>query len=189
MFHKAVITVVEAFESLNIPHAIGGSVASGVRGVARATNDVDFIAALLPRHVIPFAEKLRPDFYADEELIRASLEYRRPFNVIHMPTAFKIDIFPATEQFHHAQLEQATVVKFDFFGEPLACRVVSAEDIVLAKLRWFRESGRHSEQQWRDLTAVVSTSGATLNRDYLRTWATKLNLTELLEKALHDSQI
>ncbi|HYI94111.1 MAG TPA: hypothetical protein VEX68_11245 [Bryobacteraceae bacterium] len=189
MFHKAVITVVEAFESLNIPYAIGGSVASSVRGIARATNDVDFIASLALRRVDQFAEKIRPDFYADEDHIRASLEHRRPFNVIHMPTAFKIDIFPATEAFHYAQLEQSTLATFGFFGEQLTCRVVSSEDIVLAKLRWFNESGRRSEQQWRDVSAVLTASSTRLDREYLDQWAQKLGLSELLEKAINESQI
>jgi hypothetical protein len=168
---------------------VGGSVASGVRGIPRATNDVDFIAALLPQHVDLFAQRLRPDFYADEDHIRDSLGYRRAFNVIHMPTAFKIDIFPASEAFHRAQLDQATAVTFDFFGEQLTCRVVSAEDIVLAKLKSLNESGRSSEQQWRDVAAVVTASRDGLSRDYLHTWARKLGLSELLEKALNDSQI
>ncbi len=189
MFHKAVIAVVDAFESLKIPYAIGGSVASSVRGIARATNDVDFIASLYQRQVDQFAQQLRPDFYADEDHIRTSLEHRRPFNVIYMPTAFKIDIFPATDDFHHTQLERSTPAMFDFFGEQLTCRVVSSEDIVLAKLRWFNESGRSSEQQWRDVSAVLTASSSPLDRDYLDQWAQKLGLSELLEKAINESQI
>jgi hypothetical protein len=189
MFHKAILKVVETFESLKLPYAIGGSVASGVRGVPRATNDVDFIASLSPGHSAKFATNLGQEFYADENDIRTALQRGRSFNLIHMPTAFKIDIFPAIEDFHHAQLEHATIATFDFFGQQITCRVVSAEDVFLAKLRWYRLTGNSSERQWNDLSGVVAVSGEALDRQYLTSWAAKLGVTDLLEKALSESPI
>lgn len=189
MFHKAITTVVDAFESLKLPYAIGGSVASSVRGIPRATNDVDFIASISPGHARAFSDKLRPDFYADEDHIRTSLQHARSFNVIYMPSAFKIDVFPATEDFHFAQLEHAFTSTFDFFGQDMTCRVVSAEDVLLAKLRWFRLSGHSSERQWNDLAGVVTVSGGRLDRSYLNTWAAKLGVSDLLDKALAESDV
>jgi hypothetical protein len=187
MFHTAIIAIVNTFQSLRIPYAIGGSVASGVRGIIRATNDVDFIASMESSHVKPFAASLGPDFYADEDYIRTSLQYGRSFNVIHMPTAFKMDVFPATEEFHHAQLDHATTATFDFFGQSITCRVVSAEDVLLAKLRWFRLTGNSSERQWNDLRGVVTVSGTHLDREYLKSWAAKLGVSELLQKAFAEA--
>jgi hypothetical protein len=86
MFHTAIITVVKTFESLRIPYAIGGSVASGVRGIIRATNGVDFIALMEGSQVNAFVAALQPDFYTDDEYIRVSLQYGRSFNIIHMPS-------------------------------------------------------------------------------------------------------
>lgn len=187
MFHTAIITTVRTFESLRIPYAIGGSVASGVRGIVRATNDVDFIAAMAASQVNAFARNLGPEFYADEDYIRTSLQYGRSFNIIHIPTAFKMDVFPATEEFHHTQLDHATSATFDFFGQEITCRVVSAEDVLLAKLRWFRLSGNSSERQWNDLGGVIAVSGSHLDHEYLKTWAAKLGVSELLNKALTES--
>lgn len=80
-------------ESLNIPYAIGGSFASSVHGVARPTQDLDFIAAILPSHADAFAAALQNDFYVDSEAIRQAIRHQRSFNIIHFTTGFKIDIF------------------------------------------------------------------------------------------------
>jgi hypothetical protein len=188
MLHKAVSAAVRAFETLHIPYAVGGSVASGIRGMPRATMDVDFLAAMSKWQAGPFTKELGEEFYADEDHIRLSIGYGRSFNVIHMPTAFKVDVFPATEDFHFAQLERATSATFDFFGEQITCRVVAPEDVLLAKLRWFRIGGETSERQWNDIGGVISVSHANLDLPYLRNWAAKLRVSDLLEQALNQRE-
>lgn len=46
----AVQPVIQAFEKLSIPYYIGGSIASSVYGMARATLDVDIVADLKVNH-------------------------------------------------------------------------------------------------------------------------------------------
>ena len=65
----------------------------------------------------------------------------------------------------------------------------TAEDIILAKLNWFRIGGETSEQQWRDVQGVIQVQGEVLNQEYLRLWAERLDLLDLLERALLDAQI
>ena len=48
------LLVVEALEALDIPYFIGGSLASAVYGVVRATMDVDLVADLRMDQVKPF---------------------------------------------------------------------------------------------------------------------------------------
>lgn len=183
MFHRAILTMVGAFDASHIPYAIGGSVASSVRGVLRATNDVGFLAAISNAQTGTFVKALGSEFYADVDHIRESIGRGRAFNIIHMPTAFKIDVFPAVEEFHRAQLQRATTTRtFQFFDQEMTCRVVAPEDVVLAKLRWYRMGGESSERQWNDISGVVCV--AKLNQDYLRNWAAKLGVSDLLERAL-----
>jgi hypothetical protein len=47
----AVQPVIQAFEKLSIPYYIGGSIASSVYGMARATLDVDIFADLKINHI------------------------------------------------------------------------------------------------------------------------------------------
>ena len=61
--------------------------------------------------------------------------------------------------------------------------VATAEDTVLAKLRWYRAGHEISSNQWNDVVGILGTSLDTLDLHYLRT-AEELGLTDLLEKLL-----
>ena len=57
--------IIEVFDGLGIPYFLGGSFASALHGLARATFDADFIADLRVEQVDSFVTELVPDFYAD----------------------------------------------------------------------------------------------------------------------------
>ena len=71
--------------------------------------------------------------------------------------------------------------------EPLEVYLASAEDTVLAKLDWYRQGGEVSDRQWRDVLGVLKVQGDALDRAYLREWAGRLALTELLRRACDDA--
>jgi hypothetical protein len=94
-----------------------------------------------------------------------------------------VDIFPATEGFHEKQLDRATVMHLGLDEVP--CSVATAEDILLAKLRWYRDGGEVSDRQWNDITGLIATNAA-LDFDYTRTWAARLRVEDLLDQAIAD---
>ena len=57
--------IVEALEALGIAYSIGGSVTSSTYGIARATMDVDMVAAIQLEHVDTLVEQLQPTYYID----------------------------------------------------------------------------------------------------------------------------
>jgi hypothetical protein len=185
----AVLQVGKALESIGIPYAIGGSFASSVHGVARATQDVDFIAAILPGNAAAFAAALQDAFYVDPEAIREAIRYRRSFNIIHFASGFKIDIFPASaHDLGSQQLKRRRNAETALLGGPPALfPVISAEDTILVKLRWYRDGGESSERQWNDLRNIVRVQGARLDVAYLREWSKFLNVADLLERLLGES--
>jgi hypothetical protein len=65
-------------------------------------------------------------------------------------------------------------------------RRLLCEDILLAKLHWFKAGGEVSEVQWRDIQGIVRGGGAALDRKYLEQSAAKLGILALLEKALSE---
>jgi hypothetical protein len=177
--------ITAALTRAGIRYAVGGSVASSARGVWRSTLDIDLIAAVRPDQAQSLATALGPDWYADPEMIREAIKAGRSFNVIQKRLAYKVDIFPATEEFHLAQLERAQSVLLGI--EKIPCAVTSTEDILLAKLRWYREGGEVSERQWNDIVGLIATN-VSLDRDYLQQWAARLRVTRLFEKALAEAQ-
>ena len=85
--------VVAALDAAGVRYFLRGSVASALYGEARSTRDVDLVAALLSHHVEPFLAALGDGFYADATAIRDAVAARRSFNVIHLDTMVKVDIF------------------------------------------------------------------------------------------------
>ena len=180
--------VIEALVGLGVPYLIGGSLASAVHGVARATVDADLVADLRPEHAEPLARALGDAFYADVETIRDAIRQRSHFNVIHLETMFKVDVFVHKQRpFDQAQFERRAdqVVATD---PDRTAYVASAEDTILTKLEWYRLGGDVSERQWRDALGVLKVQGERLDTVYLRRWASALGVADLLEEALAAAQ-
>jgi hypothetical protein len=179
----ALVPVIDTLETLGLRYQVGGSVASSVCGMARATLDVD----LKTDHVRPFSAALEPRFYVDEEMIKLALRERSSFNLIHLETMLKVDVFlPAERAYDEEALQRG---RFDtLVDEPGARKVfvASPEDVVLRKLEWFRLGGETSERQWSDLLGVLRVQGATLDLNYLRRWASELDVQDLLDSAFEE---
>ena len=181
------LLVIEALEALDVPYLIGGSLASAVHGVARATVDTDLVADLRPEHAELLAQALSDAFYVDVEAIRDGIHRRSSFNVIHLETMFKVDVFVHKRRpFDQAQFKRRTdqVVATD---PERTAYIASAEDTVLTKLEWYRMDGEVSDRQWRDVLGVLKVQGERLDPDYLHLWATELGIADLLERALTEA--
>jgi len=182
-----VIAVVRVLEHLGVPYVLGGSFASSIFGFVRFTEDADLIADLNAEHAAPLVEALGDDFYADVEMILGAIHHNSSFNLIHFATTFKVDVFVAKPRaFDRAQLVRRQA--HDLGGVPgNRLYVSSPEDTVLAKLEWYRMGGEVSDRQWRDLVGVLKVQAERLDRQYLRDWAGRLGLDDLLRRALDDA--
>lgn len=180
--------VTAALDALGVAYVIGGSLASIVHGMVRTTMDADIIAELQPHHAAALVAALGDDFYTPgEAVIREAIERRGSFNLIHLATMFKVDIFlPQARAFDRQQLARRIGEQV---GGAAGERVwlLSPEDVVLAKLEWFRLGGESSERQWRDVLGVIVTQSAALDTSYLREWAGRLGVSDLLERALAEA--
>ena len=88
-----VVPVLDAFAYLGVRAIIGGSLASSLHGIQRATMDADPAVALMPSQIRPFLDKIGDDYYTEEDVIRIALQNRTSCNVIHTPTVSKVDLF------------------------------------------------------------------------------------------------
>jgi hypothetical protein len=178
---------VDALDALGVPYAIGGSLASALHGVMRATMDVDLVADLELGHVEPLVGALGDAFYADLETMRSAVRQRASFNLIHLETLFKVDIFVARPRpFDRSQLARRQLHRLSDDPECHAY-VTSPEDIILAKLEWYRMGGETSDRQWHDVLGVLKVQADRLDGDYLIRMAADLNVTDLLRRAFREA--
>lgn len=182
------LQIARIFDEQGIAYVVVGSFASSLRGLYRTTNDIDIIADIRIEQVNAFITALQNDFYADGQAARRAVTSHRSFNVIHFDSVFKIDIFVlSSDEFSQQQLARRQPEKFapdvmqTFY-------VATAEDTILAKLKWYRSGGETSNTQWRDILGIIGAQGKDLDENYLRTWADKLNVRDLLERVLEEAR-
>lgn len=181
---EALRPVLDELVRLGVRHYVGGSVASSIHGAARSTLDVDIGAALTEANAIRLAEALQSDYYVTQEAALSAVRRRSCFNLIHLATSFKVDIFVSQERaFDRSVLERAMILALGGVP-PLSARVATAEDILLLKFDWYRIGQEASERQWNDLLQVARLQGEQLDQAYLRYWAGELGVTDLLNRLL-----
>jgi hypothetical protein len=175
------LEVGRTLDAIGVAYFLGGSLASSLQGEPRATNDVDFVVDLSERQVGAFAAALGPDFDVDEASLREAARAKSSWNIFHVPSAMKVDLFIRRDsEFDRSEFERRQPVEVHP-GESIT--VKSAEDTVLRKLLWYREGGEVSSTQWRDVVQVLRVSEAELSAPYLSSWARRLRVEDLLERA------
>ena len=80
--------------------------------------------------------------------------------------------------------EPRTTVDIDIVAAIDEGDVHPPEDILLQKLRWYRQGGEISDRQWRDIGGIVRVQGERLDREYLQRNAPILGVADLLARAL-----
>lgn len=181
------LKVVAAFDRLEIPYLIGGSLASAVYGVVRTTMDADLVADLHPDQISPLVKLLQGEFYIDLEMILDAIQHEGSFNLIHLESMFKMDIFILQSRpFNQNQMQRRKAQPLGSGADERAY-FSTAEDIILVKLEWYRAGGEVSETQWRDIVGVLQIQGDRLDRAYLEHWAADLGVLDLLQKALQET--
>ena len=175
--------VADAFKTLGVEFYIGGSIASAYHGEPRSTIDVDLIADLPASAASRLVHVLGEDFYADASMMIQAITSRTSFNLIHLPTMYKIDVFIPKHRPFDKSVRQRVVQAAAFDGDDRTYQFASIEDTVLTKLESYRAGGETSERQWRDVVGVMQVQLHLLDQAYLEKWAAELGVSDLLQRA------
>ena len=168
--------VVERLEQTGIPYFISGSLAANYYTVPRMTRDIDIVLELKPAHLKLFIANFQNDFYVEGESIKEEVGRRGMFNLIHKEYAFKVDFIIRKEtEFQDSCFKRCREVRL----EDYTARMISREDLVIAKLLWAKDS--LSELQLRDVKNLLLTAG-NLDKAYLEQWVSRLSLKNVYEK-------
>ena len=176
---SALAAVVGVLTRLGIPYMLTGSIASSFYGRPRATHDADMVIDPTTRQLDELIAALTEmGFYADLDGARAALRARRQFNVIEMAHACKIDlIVRQTRAFSETEFARRRTCDLPFARGVF---MVSAEDSVLSKLDWARQSD-DSGRQLADAAGIVALNPS-IDRTYIARWASVLGVADLWQK-------
>lgn len=172
-----------ALQAAEVPYMLVGSFASAFHGAPRTTQDIDVVIA----PTLGSLQKLLKQFPEEKYYVRrdAALQAygaETLFNVVDFTTGWKIDFIIRKSREYSVQ-EFARRQEAELLGTRLY--VASAEDVVLSKLEWAKQS--ESERQIRDVAGILRTKGDTLDSEYVHRWVQALTVGEQWAKALGEA--
>ncbi len=166
---------ISVLRRVRVPYFVTGSVASGVWGEARFTNDIDIVAKLSSESLDTFCAGFpSPEFYISDIGAQSAVRNGGQFNIIHPDTGLKIDVIvPQPSTFDDMRFSRRKEVKDrgvdGCFGSP--------EDIILSKLLFYKEG--QSDKHLRDITGILKLCPQPLDFAYIEKWATTLDVLDI----------
>ncbi len=170
---EAILAIISAFEAMQVPYMVVGSLSSNAYGIARSTQDADFVVQIGDTTISDLAKRLGPDFKLNRQMSfeTVTATYRYVFSLSSVP--FKIELFLLSDDAHD-QARFARRLKVPVFGQE--CWVASVEDVIVTKLRWMRKKDRE------DIENVIRVQQGRLDWPYVEHWCDQHGTRELLEK-------
>jgi len=127
------LKVIKALDECGINYLIGGSLGSSIHGIPRATLDADLVADINSSQIECLVDKLKTEFMIDPDMIDDAVKRRSCFNVIHLKTMFKVDIFIVKNTPY--DMTEFNRRKPELLAEPdILVNVATPEDIIINKL-------------------------------------------------------
>lgn len=179
--------VAAALTRLDIPYALGGSWASSLLGKFRFTHDADLTVEPFPGKEAALCQSFGEDYYVSLPAVQQAVRQRSSFNIVHTPTAFKVDLFVRKERpFERSVLARRRAHPLPGLpGQTIS--LVTPEDVILLKLEWYRLGGEAADQQLKDVIGVLQIQAGQLDQTYLDRWAADLGVSDLLARVRQES--
>lgn len=176
-------TIVDKLNKAKIHYMVCGSLGSSTHGEPRATKDIDILITSSLKQLKQFISSFSEDYYADYEMAEDAFRRQSMFNIIDIKTGWKVDLIflkdneYAIEEFSRRQ--DAKILEVEV-------KLVSPEDSILSKLHWAKMG--NSDRQLRDAFGVAVVQWEKLDKAYLKKWAQKLNVEDLLNRILNEAE-
>jgi hypothetical protein len=176
----------DLFDELDIRWVLGGSQASSLIAEPRHTYDIDLVAELEPWHVDAVVARCSASFFIQREAVADAISQRRSFNMLSRESSWKVDVFVSAD----THLDRRQMDRRELFrAEEISLWIPSPMDQILRKLWWYRLGHEVSQQQWRDIVALVRIHGPTIDPDHLAQDAIVAGVHDLVDRAVQAAGI
>jgi hypothetical protein len=181
---QAAVDAAALFERLGVRYVLSGGVATIVYGEPRSTLDVDFAVHMDAEQARRLLALAGDDFLVSPDSAAEAARSSSMFTMVHTASFVKIDVHVVPRSgIYKEEIERG---RWQRLGpdHPDDIRIVTPEDLVLQKLRWYLEAGGVSEKQWRDVLGILKARGHSLDFEYVRKWAPVLGISGVLDRAV-----
>jgi hypothetical protein len=164
--------VTEALRDAGIKHMLTGSFASAFHGSPRSTQDIDLVIEADIEKIEALVRLLPPDeWYVDRDAALDALRHETQFNAIDLAAGWKVDfMIRKSRPFSLEEFQRRQPAILD--GTPID--VVSAEDLIVAKLEWAKAGGSH--RQLEDVASILRIRGKEVDETRVTQWVETLGL-------------
>ena len=169
--------VTRRLREAGINYMISGSIAVNYYTIPRMTRDIDVVIELKQGDIDKFVGLFEDDFYINRETVANEVSREGMFNLIYNRYVFKIDfIIKKSSEYQQGAFSRRKQVLI----EQSPMWFVSAEDLVISKLVWAKDS--HSEMQLKDVRNLIETVD-NLDLKYIDNWVRELGLEQIYKEA------
>lgn len=172
---NAATILVQALEAAGIPYMVVGSLSSNVYGVARSTQDADFVVELRGDGLAKLESQLGPAFSLNPQMEFETQTGTVRHTIRAAGSAFLLELFQLSDDLHdRLRFSRRIRLRLDDLG--CDAFVATAEDVIITKLRWARGKDRE------DVRDVIAVQGDLLDWSYIHHWCDLHGTRALLDE-------
>ena len=169
--------VTQRLGEAGIDYMISGSIAANYYTIPRMTRDIDIVMELKEENIDKFVSFFEDDFYINKETVTNEVSRQGMFNIIYNRYVFKIDfIIKKSSEYQQSAFSR----RKQFLIEQNPMWFISAEDLIISKLIWAKDS--YSEMQLQDVRNLMETVDD-LDLGCVEHWIQRLSLEQIYKEA------
>lgn len=174
---EAVLAVIDALESTGVPYMLVGSFSSNYYGVARSTQDADFVIQLGSESILSIGARLEAEFRLDPQMEFETVTGTTRHTLEARKGAFKVELFHLAGDSHDQERFRRRR-RVTILGREVS--LPTPEDVIVTKLRWSRHGQRPKDID--DVRNVIAVQGDRIDWDDVHSWCEQHGTRELLDE-------
>ena len=174
----AVLKVIDSLNVIGAPYIVTGSLARNVYSTPRSTLDADFVVEMDSQQLSTFFAMLNADFRRDPQTAFETVTGKTQHKLCFRKSNFLIEIFEADPSDPHerSRFERRRAGEM----EGRTAFIPTAEDVIVQKLRWFKQIRRTKDRD--DARDVMVHQWNVLDWSYIERWCQEHQTLFLLEE-------